>query len=131
MQNLFQVRFLKEKALILFLYFLFAAVLSSYHKYYIHLEDTFQYLVIAEDYSKGNFAEAVNSFWSPMFSWILAGFFKIGIAPFLSIQLLQIITGSVAMLGVFVLVPLGHETRILFLLFFFCFSHFRFFYLYQ
>jgi hypothetical protein len=67
-QNLFQVHFLKEKAFILFLYFLLAGIFASFHKYYFHLEDTFQYLVIAEDYAKGNFAEAVNSFWSPMFS---------------------------------------------------------------
>jgi hypothetical protein len=121
-QNLFQVRFLKEKALILFLYFLIAGILASFHKYYIHLEDTFQYLVIAEDYSKGNFAEAVNSFWSPLFSWILAGFLKTGIEPFLSIQLLQIITGSVALLGIFILIPFRQEKRFLFLLFFFSFT---------
>jgi hypothetical protein len=121
MRNLFQVSFLKEKIFILFIYFLLAGIAAFFHKYYFHLEDTFQYLVIAEDYSKGNFAEAVNSFWSPMFSWMLVIFLKTGIEPFLSIQLLQIIIGSVALLGVFVLIPFRQENRILFLLFLFSF----------
>ncbi|MBI4945705.1 MAG: hypothetical protein HY840_04810 [Bacteroidetes bacterium] len=116
MQSLFQVRFLKEKALILFFYFLLAALLSPHHKYYIHLADTFQYLTIAQDYSMGDFTEAINSYWNPLFSWLLTGFLKIGIEPFSAIQLLQIIIGAIALLGIFVLIPFKKENRILFLL---------------
>lgn len=107
--------FLREKVLIILLYFLFALLLSPYHKYFLHLPDTFQYLAIAEKYAQGNFSEAINSYWSPLFSWILALFIKAGIDPFTVIQILQISSGFISLLGIFKLIPFKKRNRILFL----------------
>ena len=122
MQNLLRSQSARENAFVLFLYFLLAAFLSPHHRYYIHLADTFEYLVIADDYSKGFFAEAVNSYWSPLFSWLLAGFLKTGAEPFLAIQILQVLTGAVALLGIFALIPFRNDQRLLFFLFHFSFA---------
>lgn len=113
--------FSKDNVLIIIFYFLFAIVLSPYHKYSLDLTDTFQYLVIAENYSKGNFSDAINSYWSPLFSWILAILIKLGIEPFTAIQILQIFIGSISLLGVLKLIPFKNENRSMFLLLHFSF----------
>jgi len=121
-QTLFRSRLLTEKALLLLLYFLLAAVLMPYHRYFIHLSDSFQYLRIAEEYARGNFSEAVNSYWSPLFSWLLAVLLKAGVEPFLAIQLLQVATGALALSGMLVLIPFGCSNRVPYLLFFFSYA---------
>ena len=61
--------------------------------WYADNPDTFQYLSIAEKYLSGDWSFAVNGYWSPMISWLLAlflFFLKDGILAF---KILQLIIG--------------------------------------
>lgn len=40
--------------------------------------DAVSYMSIANQYANGHFAEAVNGFWSPMISWLMAPLIKLG-----------------------------------------------------
>jgi hypothetical protein len=83
-----------SKNLFLFLfYFLSAAFLYPFLKYYVDSADTLQYITIAKNYSEGYFADAVNSFWSPLISWLLVPFILLHAEPVFAFKILQIIIG--------------------------------------
>src|SRR5258706_5066333 len=83
-----------NKNIFLFLFYFFsAAFLYPSLKYYIDSADTLQYITIAKNYSEGNFADAVNSFWSPLISWLLVPFIRLGSEPVFAFKVLQVIIG--------------------------------------
>lgn len=91
----------RKEAFIVFLaYALFAIILFPHYKYFVDSPDALQYIVIAQKYSVGNFAGAINSFWSPLFSWLLSVFLLSGIEPFYLAKILQLIIGAFALLGI-------------------------------
>jgi hypothetical protein len=52
------------------------AVLQAYaYRYTVYMEDAISYLDIAEYYLRGDFNTAINSYWSPLYSWLIALFF--------------------------------------------------------
>jgi hypothetical protein len=63
-------------SVILFLV-LFAACWPLYQ--YIFDVDGIGYAAVAQHYADGNFIRAVNGFWSPMHSWLVIPFLKLGI----------------------------------------------------
>ena len=54
------------------LYFFTAAIIFPYVRWYADNPDTFQYLAITSKYISGDWSHAVNGYWSPMISWLLA-----------------------------------------------------------
>ena len=79
--------------LLLVVYLVIAVLLYPFLKYYVDSADTLQYITIAKNYSAGNFADAVNSFWSPMIAWLLVPFVLFGIEPVFAFKILQVIIG--------------------------------------
>jgi hypothetical protein len=61
------------------------------------------YLDIAEKYLRGNFTDAVNGYWGPMFSWLLIPFLYFGASKVFAINALNLIVGVLTLLGVWVL----------------------------
>ena len=77
-------------------YFLFGCIVTFYWKnYYGHLVpgDSVSYLSIAGKYAQGKFSTAVNAYWSPMISWLIALMIKIGTAPLLAFHIIKIMSG--------------------------------------
>jgi len=61
------------------------------------------YLDIAEKYLRGNFTDAVNGYWGPMFSWLLIPFLYFGASKVFAINALNLIVGVLTLAGVWVL----------------------------
>ena len=55
--------------------------------------DLVSYIQIARHYANGDFSLAVNSWWSPFFSWLLVPGVLLGVEPLLWAKLLQIPAG--------------------------------------
>src|SRR4051812_34230435 len=78
---------------LLVIYLVSAALLYPFLKYYIDSADTLQYITIAKNYSTGNFEDAVNSFWSPLITWLLVPFVLLRMEPVFAFKILQVIIG--------------------------------------
>ena len=92
--------FRKETFIVFSAYAILAVILFPHYKYFVDSPDALQYIVIAQKYSAGNFGGAINSFWSPLFSWLLSVFLLSGIEPFFLAKVLQLIIGAFAILGI-------------------------------
>ena len=80
-----------------FLYAVIAWVVFPYLRYYVNNPDTISYLTIAGKYASGDFAMAVNGYWSPLISWMLA-FVYIWIGnEILAFKILQLLIGGFAL----------------------------------
>ena len=86
-------------------YFVLAFFLFPFYRYFIGSADFVTYLTIAEKYAAGNFHEAINSYWSPMISWLIVLFMQTGITPLISFKIIQITAGGVALFLIFRLFP--------------------------
>ncbi|NPV05561.1 MAG: hypothetical protein HPY67_12600 [Syntrophaceae bacterium] len=61
--------------------------------------DTPSYVSIAAKYSEGRIQEAVNWMWSPLISWLLVPFLRLGIEPLDAIKVLGLAAGAVGFLA--------------------------------
>ncbi|MGH8984329.1 MAG: glycosyltransferase [Acidimicrobiia bacterium] len=61
--------------------------------------DGLAYVRIAQYYSDGDFAHAINGFWGPLYSWLLAPLLRIGIEPLLATKLLQLGIGAATLVA--------------------------------
>ena len=57
--------------------------------------DGLNYIAIAELYAAGQWAAAINGYWSPAFSILLAPFVAVGFDGIMAIKLLNILIGFV------------------------------------
>jgi hypothetical protein len=79
------------------LYAVTAWIIFPYLRYYVNNPDTISYLTIAGKYATGDFAMAVNGYWSPLISWMLA-FVYIWIGnEILAFKILQLLIGWFAL----------------------------------
>src|SRR5437868_3970442 len=79
------------------LYAVTAWIVFPYLRYYVNNPDTISYLTIAGKYATGDFAMAVNGYWSPLISWMLA-FVYIWIGnEILAFKILQLLIGWFAL----------------------------------
>lgn len=65
--------------------------------------DGASYISIANYYAKGNWDDAINGYWSPLYSWLIAPFLLSGFDPFQSViipRALLLITGFFTIIGV-------------------------------
>jgi hypothetical protein len=65
--------------------------------------DGSSYISIAHYYATGNWNEAVNSYWSPLYSWLIAPFLLTGFDPFQAVVIpraLSLIAGFFTIIGV-------------------------------
>jgi hypothetical protein len=76
------------------LYIAAASVLLWVYRYQIN-PDGISYISIAQKYAAGNWREAVNGCWSPLFSWLLVPALTAGAEPVLAAHALQVLLGLV------------------------------------
>jgi hypothetical protein len=73
-------------------------VFSGYYE--IFTGDSTMYLDIAEKYVRGNFTDAVNGYWGPMFSWLLVPLLYFGASKVFAVNALNITAGILTLIGV-------------------------------
>ncbi|HET7819560.1 MAG TPA: hypothetical protein VFL70_09655 [Bacteroidia bacterium] len=96
---------------ILICYAFVAFLILPFYRYVAQI-DTFQYLVIATKYANGFFMEAVNSYWSPLLSWLLIPFIQFHCDTLFTLHVLQIIISIIALCGIYTLIPLQKEKSV-------------------
>ena len=71
-------------------------VCSAALPWYLHRvgPDAVSYLTIAQKYRAGDFHNAVNGYWSPLLSWLIAPLLCLGVAPEVTAKCLQIAIGA-------------------------------------
>lgn len=77
----------------------FTLLLGLAHWYqfrHVIYADGISYLEIAERYAEGNFAEALNGYWSPLFSWLLIPVVAL-VAPYWQVAALHALQLALAM----------------------------------
>lgn len=87
--------FKKNKNLIgaIFVYLALCSVALPWYRHAIN-PDGVSYITIAQKYASGNFIEAVNGYWGPLLSWLLAPFVWMHRDPQVAARLLFIATGG-------------------------------------
>ena len=79
--------------LALFIPFIVVYILYGFQRQpYLILGDELSYFAIAEHYARGHFQEAINSYWSPLFSIELAILYKLGFSLFEGARMLNLIS---------------------------------------
>lgn len=87
-------------AALLITYLFLGSILAFYYQYEGLHSDAVAYFSIAHKYSNGDLKDAVNGFWSPLFSWLLAPFFKAGVNPLHAARVLNLISGLFLLTGI-------------------------------
>ncbi len=83
-------------------YIILAILLFKYYQYII-TTDGVSYISIAHEYAIGDFSDAINGYWSPLFSWLLAPFLSFGTTKMYLIhsgRILSLIIGFFTLIGV-------------------------------
>ncbi len=70
---------------------------------YLTNADAVSYVTIAQKYARGDFAGAVNGYWAPLLSWLLALPLLVGANPVLAAKVLNLLAGLALAAGLFVL----------------------------
>jgi len=84
---------------VLIIYSILGLLLLKYYQYQIN-PDGICYLSIAQKYLNGDFRNAINGYWSPLLSWLLAPFLLSGLPPLLAAKLISLIVGLLTIIGV-------------------------------
>jgi hypothetical protein len=71
---------------------LWAILMPLWYRYWIN-PDGVSYISIAQKYVAGDFRDAVNGYWSPLYSWLLMPFLAAGMEPLLCARVLDWILG--------------------------------------
>ncbi len=79
-------------------YCIIGLLLLPYYRYQVE-PDGISYLSIAYKWFNGDFANAVNGHWSPLFSWLILPFYAMGFDPTLSAKLLNFMLGLITIAG--------------------------------
>ena len=86
----------------LILYTITAILLFNYYQYII-ISDGLSYITIAQEYTIPSFSNAINGYWSPLFSWLLAPFLFFGSTKMYiihSAKILSLIIGFFTLIGI-------------------------------
>lgn len=86
----------------LLIYLAISALLFHFYLYKLY-PDTISYISIGQKYLNGHFESAVNGFFAPLYSWLLIPFLYIGITPSVSIKVLSVSIGFLAIAAVYIL----------------------------
>lgn len=95
------------------LYVVAAASLLPLYRYHLN-NDAVSYLSLAAKEARGDGLLAINSYWSPLFPWLLSLFIRAGFDGLLAARILAIITGAIILLllpSFFGLFPMRRELR--------------------
>lgn len=85
------------------IYFTIGVVLIHFYYQYAVGGDGISYISIAQKYVAGDFSNAINGYWSPLYSWLLTPFLffeKTPLSIIYSAQILSLIIGFFTIIGI-------------------------------
>jgi hypothetical protein len=88
--------------MVLIIYIISSILLFNYYQYII-FSDGLSYITIAQEYTIPSLSNAINGYWSPLFSWMLVLFLFFGSTKMYlihSAKILSVIIGFVTLIGV-------------------------------
>jgi hypothetical protein len=88
--------------LVLFIYLAAGVLIIKNYRYEIN-PDGISYISIAQKYVSGDFSNAINGFWGPMISWLLAPLLAVGTEPLFAAKILNLLIGVAAIIALLVL----------------------------
>jgi hypothetical protein len=100
------IKYNLDLILVITIYFIVGVLLIDHYQYIIN-SDGISYISIAKDYLNGNFADAVNGYWGPLFSWLLVPFLFLGSTPLYTLystKVLSLIIGFFTIIGIKLLI---------------------------
>ena len=74
--------------------------LFPYLQFYVDNPDSISYITIASKYFHHDYPNAINGYWSPLISWILALIFNIPKDPVFLFKMLQLLIGWFAIFNI-------------------------------
>ena len=85
---------------IICIYWILGMALLNYFQYILN-SDNFFYMDIAAKYAMGNFNSAINGYWSPLISWMLAVLMKVSYYPYnIDLKILSLFIGFLNLMGI-------------------------------
>jgi len=81
------------------IYAITVLILFPFLGFYADNPDTISYITIARKYVHADFSNAINGYWSPMISWVLGLFLKMGVDEMNTFRVLQVFIGWFAILN--------------------------------
>ncbi len=95
MTSMISVQHSLPRKSILFGYVLFVVLGVLILPAYVHTlnNDAISYISIAMKYVGGHTAEAINPYWSPMYSWLIAGLILLGIPGLYAAKIVSLVAG--------------------------------------
>ena len=84
------MRWLRQLTWPFYVSLLFGILVTAWQWFAIN-PDGIAYSDIALKWSQGHVYYAINAYWSPFWSWLLAPFFWLGIKPLVAIHMLQLL----------------------------------------
>ena len=84
--------------LLLPVYLLSSAVFAYFYRWQVNT-DGLGYLSIAQNYAAGNWQTAVNGFWSPLYSWLIAGVMAAGFSAMVAAKIIGVFSGLLLLLA--------------------------------
>lgn len=83
-----------QPCLLTICFYLPLAAASAWMSRYAMNPDGVGYLRTAEYYARGDWALAINGYWSPLLSWLLVPLIRAGLDPLVAVRALQIVIGA-------------------------------------
>ncbi len=100
--NLNRIKHNLDLISVIILYSIIGVLLINHYQYIIN-SDGISYISITQNYLNGNFADAINGYWSPFLSWLLIPFLSLGSTPLYmlySTKVLSLIIGFFTIMGI-------------------------------
>jgi hypothetical protein len=79
-------------------YFLIGLALIPVYQYHIN-PDGVSYISIAEKYSRGEWQDAINGYWGPLYIWVMGFFIRLGIDSVVAAKLVLLLFGSATLIA--------------------------------
>ena len=68
---------------------------------YIGNPDTASYIAVAQKYAAGNFKDAINGYWSPLFSWLMVPLLALKINAVVAAKVVSVLSGLLLVIGAY------------------------------
>ena len=91
-----------DLSIVLTVYSILALILITFFQYNVG-GDGSSYISIAHYYATGNWNDAINGYWSPLYSWLIAPFLLSGYNPFQAViisRVISLVTGFFTIIAV-------------------------------
>ena len=91
MENKYFLKKNWDLIVVLILYSLLSIIYLHHYQYNIG-GDELSYINIAHEYAVGKWGDAINGYWSPLYSWLMTPFLLLGSTPIYAVYLSKIVS---------------------------------------